>query len=160
MRSAAIKVALVNEQDRLPIDAERLCASVRAVLVGEGIVRANISLAIVDDPTMHDLNRRYLNHDEPTDVISFALDHSPGFVDGEIIASADTAVSAASRFSWLPADELLLYIIHGALHLVGYDDLTDEKAPQMRDRERHYLGQFGLSPRYDDHQATLRELAT
>ncbi len=98
--------------------------------------------------TIHELNRRFLKHDEPTDVISFVLDQADGIVDGQIVVSADTAAASAKRFGWTAADELLLYAIHGTLHLVGYDDRTARAQQAMRRRERRYLGQFGLSPQY------------
>ena len=122
----------------------------RQVLAEEGIQRATISLAVVDDPTIHDLNRRFLQHDYPTDVLSFVLDSGPGYVDGEVIVSADTATAAAARYGWTRDDELLLYVIHGALHLVGYDDQTPAAQQAMRDRERLLLRHFGLVPRYDE----------
>jgi probable rRNA maturation factor len=146
-RSKKLVVEVENTR-RGKVDLKRLRAGVQAVLEGEGIEQANISLAVVDDPTIHDLNRRYLEHDEATDVISFVLDQKDGIVDGQIVVSADTAAASADRFGWSPADELLLYAIHGTLHLVGFDDRTAAAQRSMRQRERHYLAQFGLRPRY------------
>ncbi|HVX63172.1 MAG TPA: rRNA maturation RNase YbeY [Pirellulales bacterium] len=143
-----IQVDFRNEQTTLAIDAAQLRRAIEAVLSGEGVKAAEISLAVIDDAAMHILNRRYLNHDEPTDVLSFVLEARPGYVEGEIIVSADTATSSARRFGWSAESELLLYVIHGALHLVGYDDLEPEAQAEMRQRERAYLGQFGLTPRY------------
>ncbi len=109
---------------------------------------ADVSLAIVDDPTIHRINREFLQHDYPTDVLSFLLERSADRLEGEVIASADTAIGSAARYGWAPADELLLYVIHGTLHLVGYDDLAPEPQVTMRERERDYLKHFGLEPRY------------
>ncbi len=97
------------------------------------------SISIVDDPTIHRLNREHLDHDWPTDVISFVFESDDGKVDGEIIASADTASRLAQQAEWPTADELLLYIIHGLLHLAGLDDLKDEERQQMRIAERDCL---------------------
>lgn len=144
------RIKIADQQQRLTLDRPRLRQAVKAVLQGEGISKAQITVAIVDDPCIHELNRRFLNHDEPTDVLSFALDQRPGFVEGEIVASADTAASRAVEFDWPPEDELLLYVVHGTLHLAGYDDKTPELRDEMRRRERHYLGEFGLVPPYDD----------
>ena len=132
------------------MEENRLREGICAVLAGEGIQRANISVAIVDDREIHDLNRRFLNHDYPTDVLSFVLEQAEGFVEGEIVISADTAAEFASRFGWAPADELLLYAVHGTLHLVGYDDQTAQAQNEMRERETVYLSQFGLRPRYEE----------
>ncbi len=85
----AIVVEIANQQSR-PIDERRLGEGIRAVLLGEGLKRATISLAVVDDPTIRVLNKQYLNHDWATDALSFVLEQSKGFVEGEIIVSADT----------------------------------------------------------------------
>jgi probable rRNA maturation factor len=128
------------------------------VLLGERIRRANVSIVVVDDRTIHRLNRRFLNHDEPTDVITFSLEEGDS-VDGEIITSADTAAAAAKRFGWTMADELLLYAVHGALHLAGYDDQAPTQRRKMRSRERWYLAKFGLKPQYDT-ETTAANLKT
>ena len=88
---------------------------------------ARLSLAVVDDPTIHELNRRHLNHDWPTDVLSFVLEERDGHLEGEVILSADTAAAAATEVGWPAAAEQLLYVIHGMLHLVGYRDKTDPR---------------------------------
>ncbi|HZZ27827.1 MAG TPA: rRNA maturation RNase YbeY [Pirellulales bacterium] len=146
----SIVVEITNRQDRHAISKSQLAESIRAVLLGEGLQRAHISLVVVDDRTIQELNRRFLQHDESTDVLSFPLEHGDGFVEGEIVVSADTAARTAQRFGWSADNELLLYAIHGALHLVEYDDQTAAAKEKMRRRERFYLRQFGLSPRYKE----------
>jgi probable rRNA maturation factor len=143
-----ITVRLSNQQKRHPILRRRLCEAVQAVLLGERIREANVSIVVVNDRTIHRLNHRFLNHDEPTDVITFSLEEGD-FIDGEIVTSADTAAAAARRFGWTMADELLLYTVHGALHLAGYDDRAPAERRTMRSRERRYLAKFGLKPQYD-----------
>ena len=140
-----------NQTSRLDKPQERSAAwqAVQAILADKGIGEATITIAVVDDPAIHDLNRRFLNHDEPTDVLSFLLDDKKG-IEGDVVVSIDTAQRAAERFGWSTGDELLLYTIHGALHLVGYDDRDPESRAEMRERERHYLSPFGLRPRYDE----------
>ncbi len=144
------RVPVNNAQERLAVDRQRLREAVRAILAGEGVSRAEVSLAIVDDPTIHRLNRQFLQHDYATDVLSFLLEESsaPWRIEGEVIASADTAMRSAEEYGWAPADELLLYVVHGTLHLVGYDDHEPDDRTVMRERERHYLAAFGLQPRY------------
>jgi probable rRNA maturation factor len=148
VRSIQLVVQIDNSQRSRKVDTRQLRAAVQAVLASEGIERASISLAVVDDPTIHELNRRYLDHDEPTDVISFVLDQADGIVDGQIVVSADTAAASAKRFGWKTGEELLLYVIHGTLHLTGYDDRTPKARRAMRQQERRYLAGFGLRPRY------------
>ena len=117
----------------------------RAVLSGEGIQCAEVSLAVVDAPTMHQLNRQYLNHDYPTDVLSFPLtDAGDELFEGEVIVCADVAADVARRHDWQVLDELSLYVIHGTLHLAGYDDKSDAARAEMRRRESHYMEMHGV----------------
>ncbi len=139
-------IEINNDQPSLTVDEERLRQAVEYVLLAAKIGSADVSVAIVDDPTIHDLNVQFLNHDYPTDVLSFVLEQSADGLEGEIIASADTAIRNAAQYGWPPADELLLYIIHGALHLVGFDDTTAELEAAMRTAETEHLGRFGLAP--------------
>jgi probable rRNA maturation factor len=143
-------IHVANEQTILPVDAARLRRAVQTVLEDASIPGAQISVAVVDDPTIHKLNRRYLNHDGPTDVLSFVLERSAESLEGEIVVSAQTAQETAPRFGWSPADELLLYVVHGALHLLGYEDQTPAGRDAMQAREQASLARFGLVPRYEE----------
>ena len=137
-------------------DHARLKQAVCFVLESAGIHSAEISIAIVDDSRMHELNRQYLAHDYPTDVLCFVLerDEQAGTLDGEIIVSAEYAAREAVKYAWSADDELLLYVIHGSLHLVGHDDQTAAGRATMRDAETKLLGQFGLRHRYDVPEAS------
>lgn len=139
-----LQVALTNEQTSLEIDPTRLRQAVETVLSGEGISAGEISLAVVDDEAIHELNRRWLEHDEPTDVLSFVLEEADGYREGEIIVSADTALVRSGEFGWSAHEELLLYVIHGTLHLAGYDDKSPDERERMRQRERFYLERVGV----------------
>jgi len=103
------------------------------------------SIAIVDDATMRQLNAERLGHDWPTDVISFVLDELDDSVEGEVIASAETAAQVCSAAGWSAADELLLYIVHGLLHVAGMDDIEFEDRQAMRHMERECLMAVGLT---------------
>jgi probable rRNA maturation factor len=94
---------------------------------------------------MQQLNKRYLEHDEPTDVLSFPLSE-PGArrLAGEVVISADVARRQAEGRGHDVQAELALYVIHGLLHLCGYDDQTPAAAARMRERERHYLSRLSL----------------
>jgi probable rRNA maturation factor len=137
-------ISLANEQRSHAVDAELLISAARTVLEDSHFNSAQLSLAVVDDTTIHDLNRRHLNHDWPTDVLSFVLEDHAGHLEGEVIISADTAATAAAEVGWPAAAEQLLYVIHGVLHLVGYRDKTDSDAQQMRAAEREILSRFGF----------------
>ena len=152
----AFTVEIADEQPLHSVNHPRLEQAVRLVLIGAGIQSAEISVAIVADARMHALNRQYLNHDYPTDVLSFVLEHDPDehHLEGEIIVSADYAAREAVRYGWTTDDELLLYVIHGSLHLVGHDDQTPAALQAMRAAETSHLATFGLahrlSPRGED----------
>ena len=105
---------------------------------------AYVSIAVVDDPTIHGLNVQYLGHDYPTDVLSFVLEESTDRVEGELVVSADTAMRESQEAGWSPQDELLLYVIHGSLHLVGYDDHEPTDQIEMYAAEAHYLQRMGI----------------
>lgn len=134
----------------MEVDEERLLAAARGVLTDAAIDEALISLAIVDDPTIHDLNRRYLEHDYATDVLSFVLERTETRLEGEVIVSSETAVSQSRLWGWSAEDEMLLYVIHGMLHLVGIGDATSEEREEMRRREGECLARFGLVPHWED----------
>jgi probable rRNA maturation factor len=138
------ELSLANQQANHVVNEERLVAAAEIVLADAEFESATISLAVVDDETIHALNRQYLNHDWPTDVLSFVLDNSGGHLNGEVILSADTAAANAAEIGWAAADEQLLYVIHGMLHLIGYDDQTDADREQMRAAESRYLNSFGV----------------
>lgn len=135
-------IDVANEQSLVSVSSRLVRRAVHAVLAGEGARRAIISVAIVDDSTIHKLNREYLAHDYPTDVLSFLLDGSPQQPEGEVIVSAETALRQASEYDSAPIDELLLYVIHGTLHLMGYDDGTERERRLMEQKQRAYLQRF------------------
>ncbi len=129
----------------LPIDVpdDSLRMAVRAIIRKHGPPRAVVSVALVDDPTIHELNQRFLQHDYPTDVLSFVLEKGPDHLDGEVIVSLDTAIRCATEYGWPAENELLLYVVHGTLHLVGFDDQNDEQRRQMRAGEHLFMAQLG-----------------
>jgi probable rRNA maturation factor len=120
-------------------DDERFKLAAEWVAERFGLESLRASISIVDEPTIHRLNREHLAHDWPTDVISFVFTDTKDTVDGEIIASADTAKRLAFAAGWSATDELLLYIIHGLLHLAGMDDIEPTDRQQMRLAERDCL---------------------
>ena len=139
-----MQIEIANQQTKLPIDADRLQKAVMPILADAGYEQGNLSIAVVDDPTIHELNRRHLAHDYPTDVLSFCLEEAPGQLEGEVIVSADTAQTNAAEYGWGAENELLLYVIHGVLHLVGHRDKTDDEILAMREAERVYLKIAGV----------------
>ena len=142
---------ILNRQKTLPLDRRRLRRAIRAIVQDAEILEARINLAIVDDPVIAALHRRFMNDPEPTDVLSFVLERTERYLEGEVVVSADTALANAARYRSTPEEELLLYAIHGTLHLAGYDDTTPRKRAVMRKMEKKYLAQSqstGLPPRH------------
>lgn len=137
----------VNDlQSLLPQMARPVSAALRRVMKAEGVDAYQLSVALVDDLHIRRLNRRYLGHDYATDVLSFRLDEDrPGeALSGEIILGAERAAVVARRLHTDPRAELLLYAVHGGLHLVGYDDHGPRKARAMHAREAELLAALGV----------------
>lgn len=136
----SIVVEVSDRQGHLRTNPEALSGLTRRVLEAEGVREASVSLALVDDPTIHALNRRHLDHDWPTDVLTFRLsDPDDETLSAEIVLSAEMAVRTAREAGVDPSDELALYLVHGLLHLCGQDDLSAEAAASMRRREDGHL---------------------
>jgi len=144
-----LSIELSDEQTTLEIDATRITRLAEQILRDAGIRGGSLSIAVVDDPTIHELNRQFLQHDYPTDALSFLLERDCDRLEGEVIVSADTAARVAAELDWPAEDELLLYVVHATLHLVGHDDATVELRAAMRDAERRYLAQLGIERRDD-----------
>ena len=134
-----IRVEIANQQRFLQLERRKVSATVRRVLRGEGVTEAEISIACVDDAAIQMLNERFLRHQGPTDVITFPLSAPGTLLVGEIVLSAETAKRVAGELDNDVEREVLLYVIHGLLHLCGYDDHTPAQRRQMRARERYYL---------------------
>src|SRR5215469_6146488 len=129
------KIAIATPQEIVAVDRKQVREIVRAVLDGEGVADAEISLAFVDNSTIHTLNKRYLDHDEPTDVLSFPLSEpNAKRLAGELVIGAEVALAQAKERGHDVQTELALYVIHGLLHLCGFDDKDDDTARAMRER--------------------------
>ena len=143
----ALAIEISDGQAHIPgIDRPRLAAIARRALMASAVERAEVSIALVDNETIRAINSRHLGHDFATDVISFTLsDPGDSELSGELIVSAEMAVEMAGRDGIEPFTELVLYVIHGLLHLLGLDDLTPPGAAEMRLREGELLAAEGLS---------------
>ncbi len=129
----------------LRADHDRLRQAAEWIATEFQLKRFCVSLSIVDDATIHELNRQHLDHDWPTDVISFAFECDRYTADGEVIASAETAARLASKAGWAVEDEILLYVIHGLLHVAGLDDLEAAARKEMREFEQRCLTAIGVA---------------
>ncbi len=135
-----IRIAIADRQQLVKLDRKHLRYLVRRVLKSEGVEDAEISLAFVDDSAIWQLNRQFLGHDQPTDVISFPLsDRGSSPLVGELVISTETAEKVARRLRQRVEGEVNLYVIHGLLHLCGYDDNSAEDRRRMRRRQAWHL---------------------
>ena len=113
------------------------------ILSDLGCPDSELSILIVDDEEIQVINRDYLQRDKPTNVISFAMQEgeggelNPGLL-GDVVISADTAARDAAEVSKSFESELYFLLLHGVLHLLGYDHErgTEEEAMQMEAKER------------------------
>ena len=116
----------------------------RAVLSYLDLSEAELSILLCDDATIHPLNRDYRGKDKPTDVLSFAQREGEfAFVDdnvlGDVIISMDTTIRQAKERSHSTEVELRVLLVHGILHLLGYDHIEDDEAEIMEAKEREIL---------------------
>ncbi len=152
-----------NDQDKIVLSEymeKRLYDGLNAVARLHGLTdMTEVDITIVDDEEIHTLNRDYRNVDRPTDVLSFALDEGeeeePELLDGpeehllgDIIISAETAQRQGEEFGHGLEREIVYLAVHGLLHLLGYDHMTDEDKKVMRAKEEEALREIRLSEEY------------
>ncbi|MFT5303540.1 MAG: putative rRNA maturation factor [Mariniblastus sp.] len=149
--SPPYKIEIADEQSQL-FDPAMLTSAVEMIMNEHGVLAGEVSIAVVDDPAIRKLNKQYLEHDYETDVISFVLefDDEANSLVGQLIVSTDTAATMAAQLGGTMQEELLLYVIHGMLHLVGYNDKDPAEAVEMRVAEKLYLAKFGIEHRWTD----------
>jgi probable rRNA maturation factor len=128
-------IHLTNEQDKVRIPAAKVRRIAAAILK-----KRSVSIAFVTDAAIRKINRRFLNHDFATDVLSFPLgptkgEGSGGDLFGELVISAEYAFSEAAKRKIPVEEELLRYVVHGLLHLLGYDDHAPAARARMWKRQ-------------------------
>lgn len=137
------EVLIKNGQRRVRLNRDGIVAISRFVLEREGLRGpCQLSLYFVNDSKSRELNRRYLGRDRPTDVLAFSMledEDATECILGDVVVSTQQALLNAERFGTSPESEVTRYIIHGILHLLGYDEAGVEKAG-MGEREKALLG--------------------
>ncbi|MCK5578555.1 MAG: rRNA maturation RNase YbeY [Planctomycetes bacterium] len=131
----------------LPVETRLIKKVLQSVLKEHKHARFDLSLALVDNRTIRKLNRRYLKHNRITDVIAFPLmdDGMNGDkVLGEIVVSVEKAVPEARRRKITVRQELLLYCVHGLLHLLGYDDGNPRARRRMEKKQATILSKYAF----------------
>jgi probable rRNA maturation factor len=119
-----------------PISDPALRRRAERMLVRVRLRRAELSIVLCDDRTIHSLNRRHRRKDKPTDVLAFALREGPPMagaqhVLGDVVISLDTARRQAAEHGHSLWREVTLLLAHGLLHLIGYDHRTDAEEARM-----------------------------
>lgn len=146
MRSARAEttVRICSSQKTLRVPRKKIADLVAFVARREGVCLADADVAVVGADEMARLNEQYARHVGPTDVLSFDLsDAGTAGLAVQIVLCADIAAAEAARRNISPRRELLLYVVHGLLHLMGHDDTTPRTARQMHAREEELLEAFG-----------------
>jgi len=149
---STIVVDVSDRQKLLRVSAPGLERLVRKALAAEGVEQAEIGIVLVDDRRIAAVHRRWLGVPGPTDVITFdlangaAVPPQAAVLAGDIVVSTETARRMARAVVWTPRHELAYYIVHGILHLTGYDDHTTAGRRSMRARERAVMKACGLPP--------------
>lgn len=142
-------ITLFPEEPKLQ---SMLQEAVDQCLRAHDIGEAEISIAVVGDDQIHEINRQYLDHDYETDVITFDFGKHPetDALMGEIVVSAETAARMASEVNTPPATELILYAVHGSLHLAGFDDHEEGDRQAMRAAEKQMMNQLGYPYTFEE----------
>jgi probable rRNA maturation factor len=138
-----MKIAIENRQTRQKINRVLLRKVARKILSASACPDALLSILIVDDAAIREINRDYLGKDRPTNVISFAMQEGEGGgvqpeLLGDVVISAETAARDACEARTSFESELYFLLLHGILHLLGYDHErgTPDEAERMEARER------------------------
>jgi probable rRNA maturation factor len=129
-----------------PLSDRAVRAAVRAALDHGGRAGLEVEVALVSDRRLAAIHGRFLGDASVTDVISFDLEGSDGGADGEIYVSVDRARKVARERGGDAAEELRLYLVHGALHLCGFDDRRPRDRMRMRAAEALVLSDLESPP--------------
>ena len=138
----AIFIHYINDSHPFP-DENTLISYLGWLITSEHKSPGEINLIFTDNSEILHLNRKYLNHDYYTDVITFYYEN-PEQLDGDIFISLDKVYENSDDYLTDFNNELLRVIFHGFLHLIGYDDQTKEELSIMRKKEEFYLKNYYL----------------
>ena len=133
-----VTVDVFNAHPDRKVRAAEAGRYVRKALRVLGVDRARVSVVFVDSRHSRTMNRWYLRHDYSTDVLSFTLERAP-LLEGEIYVNLDRARRQAREYGVSMNNEVARLVIHGTLHLVGFDDSTARKARRMKAEEDRQL---------------------
>ena len=127
-----------------PLAVSDVQAAARAAADHGGQPELELAIVFVDEDFLCGLHQRFLDDPSPTDVLSFDLGQGPG-PEGEVYVSVDRAREVSTARSTSLQRELALYVVHGVLHLCGFDDQSDGDREAMRAAERSVLQSLGYA---------------
>ncbi len=136
---------IVDEDVNYVANKQRLRDACMAATSLRDFHQGEIGIRVTTDAAIHQINREHLGHDYPTDVISFPYAANRPHIEGELVVSVDTASERANELGWSVDHELLLYVVHGTLHIAGMDDHEPQDRLAMRHAEREVMLQLGVS---------------
>jgi probable rRNA maturation factor len=120
-----MRISIQNRQKRIFLNLRKVRRATQRILTELGLLDAELSLLLVDDARIQDLNRRYLNRDKPTNVLAFPMREGefstlhPQLL-GDLVISVETAKRQSNRFGLDEMEMVILLMVHGVLHLIGY----------------------------------------
>ncbi|MBV9263154.1 MAG: rRNA maturation RNase YbeY [Candidatus Eremiobacteraeota bacterium] len=137
-----------NDVPRSGVNGRALVATARRLLAAADVPNGDLSLSLVDDSRIRELNRDYRGKDRATDVLSFPLiaasDASPEPLLGDVVISVETARRQAAEYDASLQREIYRLLIHGLLHLMGHDHVASAERVAMRREERRLAKAIGL----------------
>lgn len=142
-----MRINIQNLQDKITIRPKKIKELVLKSLSLVGIKKKKVSINIcfLDDKEIKKLNQRFLAKNIPTDVIAFNLSSNKKTILADIAISTETAIRNAKIFKTSPFYEIYLYIIHGLLHILGYDDRTKRQKKIIQRKTEYILNKLKLS---------------
>jgi probable rRNA maturation factor len=133
-------ISISNRQEA-EIDQEALVSLARETLLGQGIEAAELSISFVEEAEMELLHERYMGEEGPTDVLSFPMDDSAPLDGVRLLGDVVIAPAVASRNNpGDPAAEMRLLLVHGILHLLGFDHEEEAERVEMWALQERYSG--------------------
>ncbi len=130
--------------DSIPFKPENIFPWIKKVITNENRLVGNLFYHFCSDEFLYHININFLGHDFYTDIITFPLTENDDIISGEIFISVDRIRENASHIQTDLYSEFARVMVHGVLHLLGYDDHTAEQKREMRAKEDYYLSLLPL----------------
>jgi rRNA maturation RNase YbeY len=136
-------IIFFNEDINLKFQGKNIFkAWLKKVAEKEGVKVKNLNYIFCSDNYLHKINMEYLDHDTYTDIITFDNSEDESIIEGDIFISIERVTENSQNLNTVFDDELKRVIVHGLLHLCGYDDHTPEDKAEMRRLESEYISIF------------------